>query len=33
MIQSDTGFGWMRTVTKEEGEQCLKNLLEWGRER
>ena len=29
MIQSDTGFGWMRTVTKEEGEQCLKNLLEW----
>lgn len=29
MIQSDTGFGWMRTVTKEEGEQCLKNLLKW----
>jgi len=29
MIQPDTGFGWMRTVTKEEGNQCLKNLLEW----
>lgn len=29
MIQPDTGFGWMRTVTKEEGDQCLKNLLEW----
>ena len=29
MIQSNTGFGWMRTVTKEEGDQCLKNLLEW----
>ena len=29
MIQSNTGFGWMRTVTKEEGEQCLKNMLEW----
>ncbi|EGF54248.1 HNH endonuclease [Bacteroides clarus YIT 12056] len=29
MIQSDTGFGWMRTVTKDEGDQCLKNLLKW----
>lgn len=29
MIQPDTGFGWMRTVTKEEGAQCLENLLEW----
>ena len=28
-IQSDTGFGWMRTVTKEEGVQYLKNQLEW----
>lgn len=29
MIQPNTGFGWMRTVTKEEGDQCLKNLQEW----
>ncbi|WP_294143297.1 hypothetical protein [uncultured Sanguibacteroides sp.] len=29
MILPDTRFGWMRTVTKEEGDQCLKNLLEW----
>jgi hypothetical protein len=29
MIMPDTGFGWMRTVTKEEGDQCLKNMLEW----
>ena len=29
LILLDTGFGWMRTVTKEEGDQCLKNLLEW----
>ncbi len=29
MIQSDTGFGWMRTITKEDGDQSLKNLLEW----
>ena len=29
MIQPNTSFGWMRTVTKEEGNQCLKNLLEW----
>ncbi len=29
LIQPDTGFGWMRTITKEEGDQCLKNLLEW----
>ena len=31
MIQPDTGFGWMRTVTQEEGDQCLKNLLEWAK--
>jgi hypothetical protein len=29
MILPDTGFGWMRTVTPEEGVQCLKNLLAW----
>jgi hypothetical protein len=29
LILPDTGFGWMRTVTKEEGDQCLKNMLEW----
>lgn len=29
MILPNTGFAWMRTVTKEEGDQCLKNLLEW----
>lgn len=29
LIKPDAGFSWMRTVTKEEGQQCLKNLLEW----
>lgn len=28
-FQYNTGVGWMRTVTKEEGVQCLKNLSEW----
>ena len=25
----DPNFDWMRTVTKEEAEECKKNLLEW----
>ena len=29
MILPDTGFGWMRTVTTEEGAQCLENMLAW----
>ncbi len=29
MIQPDTGSGWMRSATNEDGDQCLKNLLEW----